>query len=114
MISRPITGSAQCQPTAEPAAPSSTASDVNPSVRASSPSATSAAEPIRRPTTMRYRATTSLPRKPSTAASATALTCAIGTGWASRRTAAYPASADDAVIASTMTIPARSSARPYP
>jgi Virulence factor BrkB len=41
---------------------------VNPSVRACSPSATKAAEPILRPTWIRYRATTSLPVNPITAA----------------------------------------------
>src|SRR5664279_659799 len=45
--------------------------ETGPSVRACKPSATSAAEPIRRPTWMRYRATSSLPAKPITAAAAT-------------------------------------------
>ena len=46
VISRPTIGSAIGQPSAAPPAPSSTASEVKPSVRACSPSATSAAEPI--------------------------------------------------------------------
>ena len=53
VISRPTTGSAQRQPIATPPAPASTASEVNPSVRACRPSATSAAEPIRRPVLIR-------------------------------------------------------------
>ena len=55
-----------------PPAPSSTASEVKPSVRACRPSATSAAEPIRRPTPDAVRATSSLPTKPMTPATATA------------------------------------------
>ena len=72
MIASPTTGSASRQPSATPPAPSSTASEVKPSVRACSPSAISAAEPISRPTRMRYRATHSLPMKPIIAAAATA------------------------------------------
>src|SRR5206468_1638549 len=72
VISRPTTGSAQRQPIATPPAPASTASEVNPSVRACRPSATSAAEPILRPVLIRYLATSSLPAKPSAAAIATA------------------------------------------
>src|SRR5205807_360643 len=53
VMSRPTTGSAQDQPIATPPAPTSTASEVNPSVRACRPSATSAAEPIRRPVLIR-------------------------------------------------------------
>src|SRR5215472_16104489 len=53
VISRPTTGSAHAHPSATPPAPTSTAREVNPSVRACSPSATSAAEPMRRPTRMR-------------------------------------------------------------
>ena len=53
VMSRPTTGSAQRQPIATPPAPASTASEVNPSVRACRPSATSAAEPIRRPVLIR-------------------------------------------------------------
>ncbi len=45
-----MTGSARGQPSPTPIAPSSTARLVKPSVRACSPSATSAAEPMRRPT----------------------------------------------------------------
>ena len=54
VMSSPTAGSAQSHPAATPATPRRTASDVNPSVRACSPSATSAAEPILRPTRMRY------------------------------------------------------------
>ena len=53
VISRPTTGSASGKPSPTPITPSTTASEVNPSVRACSPSATSAAEPIRRPTRIR-------------------------------------------------------------
>ena len=52
-ISRPTIGSASGKPSITPIAPSTTASEVNPSVRACRPSATSAAEPIRRPTRIR-------------------------------------------------------------
>ena len=71
VMSRPTIGSAAGQPRATPAAPTTTASEVSPSVRACSPSATSAAEPIRRPTRIRYSATSSLPAKPMTPAAAT-------------------------------------------
>ena len=87
MITSPTTGSAQSQPTATPPAPSRTASEVKPSVRACSPSATSAAEPILRPTRIRYRATSSLPVNPISAAIATASRSDTGRGWASRVTA---------------------------
>jgi len=53
VMARPMTGSAQDHPRATPPAPSRTARLVNPSVRACSPSATRAAEPMRRPTRMR-------------------------------------------------------------
>ena len=53
VMSSPTMGSASGKPSATPPAPKSTASEVNPSVRACSPSATSAAEPMRRPTRMR-------------------------------------------------------------
>ena len=53
VITSPMIGSACRQPNATPAAPSSTARLVNPSVRACRPSATSAALPIRRPTRIR-------------------------------------------------------------
>ena len=53
MISRPMIGSASGNPASTPTAPITTASEVKPSVRACSPSATSAADPIRRPTRMR-------------------------------------------------------------
>ena len=113
MISRPTTGSAQ-SPIAAPPAPSRTARDVKPSVRACSPSATSAAEPILRPTRIRYRATSSLPANPASAAAATATRFDTGRGWARRVTASYAASAEDAAMTRTITTPARSSARPYP
>lgn len=45
---------------------------MKPSVRACSPSATRAADPILRPTRIRYRATVSFPVKPTGAATATA------------------------------------------
>ena len=53
LISRPTIGSAKGKPSQMPSTPSTTASEVNPSVRAWTPSATSAAEPIRRPTRIR-------------------------------------------------------------
>jgi len=84
VISRPTTGSAQSQPIATPPTPSSTAREVNPSVRACSPSATRAAEPISRPVRIRYRATSSLPVNPITAATATASRLVTGRGCASR------------------------------
>ena len=52
-MSIPATGSAGRHPAATPAAPITTASEVKPSVRACNPSATSAAEPILRPTRIR-------------------------------------------------------------
>ena len=64
----PTIGSARWNPAATPIAPTSTASEVRPSLRAWRPSATSAAEAISRPTRIRYRATSSLSRKPITAA----------------------------------------------
>src|SRR5262249_46248921 len=114
VITRPTTGSARYQPSAAPPAPSRTASEVNPSVRACSPSATSAADPIRRPARIRYPATSSLPANPASAASATATSADTGRGCASLVSACQPASAEDAAISSTITTPARSSARPYP
>jgi len=114
VISRPTAGSAQFQPSATPPAPSSTASEVNPSARACSPSATSAADPIRRPTTIRYLATTSLPANPISAAAATAARLVTGRGWASRSSASAAVSAEDTAMSRTTTIPARSSARPKP
>ena len=47
-MSRPTSGVGQREARATPMAPTTTASEVKPSVRACSPSATSAAEPIRR------------------------------------------------------------------
>lgn len=114
MISSPTTGSAYRQPSALPPAPSSTASEVSPSVRACRPSATSAAEPIRRPVAIRWRATHSLPTHPASAAPATAHRCPTGSGRSSRSTAVHPATSEDAATASTTATPARSSARPYP
>ncbi|CAM62681.1 Hypothetical protein MAB_2600 [Mycobacteroides abscessus ATCC 19977] len=87
MITSPMMGSAKGYPSATPAAPSTTASDVKPSVRAWRPSATRAAEPILRPTRMRYRATSSLPRKPTTPAAATQPNWPICMGWMRRITA---------------------------
>jgi hypothetical protein len=113
-ISRPTTGSAQVQPSAAPPTPTSTPSEVNPSVRACSPSATSAADPIRRPVLMRYRATSSFPAKPSSAASATASRWVTFCGCASRSMATQAAVRELARITSTTATPARSSARPYP
>ena len=113
-MASPATGSAQVQPSAIPPAPASTASEVNPSARACRPSATSAAEPIRRPTVIRYRATSSLPAKPASAAAATAARCETGRGCASRCTETTMATAHDTPITATMATPARSSARPYP
>ena len=52
-ISRPTIGSASGNPASTPTAPATTAREVNPSVRAWIPSATRAAEPIRRPIRMR-------------------------------------------------------------
>jgi hypothetical protein len=53
VIARPTSGSAQFQPSATPPAPASTPSEASPSVRACSPSATSAADPILRPVLIR-------------------------------------------------------------
>jgi hypothetical protein len=53
VISSPTIGSASGKPASTPSAAATTASDVKPSVRACRPSATSAAEPMRRPTRMR-------------------------------------------------------------
>ena len=105
MISSPTTGSAQSQPSATPPTPSSTASEVNPSVRACSPSATRAAEPILRPTRIRYRATSSLPVNPTSAARATAIRLDTGRGWASLVIASTAASADEAAMISTIDHP---------
>lgn len=114
VISSPATGSAHCQPSAAPPAPSRTASEVNPSVRACSPSATSAAEPILRPVAIRYRATSSLPVKPISAAITTAASADTRCGWARRLTASAAVSTEDAAMVPVIAIPARSSARPYP
>src|SRR6266542_486145 len=77
------------------AAPSNTPSEVSPSVRACKPSATSAAEPIRRPVRIRYWAATSLPRNPATAATATQPTFSTSCGCTRRSTASYPVTAAD-------------------
>jgi len=61
----------QAEPEGDPPAPMSTTRLVRPSVRACRPSAISAAEPIRRPTRIRYRATSSWPPNPITEAAAT-------------------------------------------
>jgi hypothetical protein len=70
-MKRPTIGSAAWNPSATPTAPTNTPSEVRPSVRACKPSATSAADPIRRPVRIRYCAATSFPRNPATAAIAT-------------------------------------------
>ena len=53
LMTIPTIGSASRQPAMDPTAAAITARDVSPSVRACSPSATRAAEPMRRPTRMR-------------------------------------------------------------
>lgn len=53
LISRPTIGSAKRKPSQIPITPATTAREVKPSVRAWTPSATSAAEPMRRPTRIR-------------------------------------------------------------
>ena len=53
VMSSPTMGSASGKPAMTPIAPMTTASEVNPSVRACSPSATRAAEPILLPTRIR-------------------------------------------------------------
>ena len=78
VMTSPMIGSAAGQPRATPAAPTTTASEVSPSVRACSPSATSAADPIRLPTRIRYSATTSFPANPMTPATATQPRCSTG------------------------------------
>ena len=83
-MTSPTTGSAQSQPSATPPAPSSTASEVSPSVRACSPSATSAAEPIFRPVRTRYKAASSFPANPASAAAATAIRSDTCRGCSSR------------------------------
>ena len=74
----------QLQPSATPPAPASKAREVSPSVRACSPSASSAAEPILRPARIRHPATTSLPVNPISAAAATAIRSDTGCGWTRR------------------------------
>ena len=111
-ISRPTMGSASGKPSIAPPAPSTTAREVNPSVRACTPSATSAAEPIRRPILIRYIATASLPMNPTMPAASTQPRCARGCGWISRSTDCQAASTADSATTSTMNNPARSSARP--
>ena len=111
-IASPTAGSAQLQPAHAPAAAATTASEVKPSVRACRPSATRAAEPIRRPTRIRYRATSSLPTKPITPAAATAGRWVTVAGCSSRSMPCQAASTADAAMTSTIAMPARSSARP--
>ena len=53
VMTSPISGSARRKPSPTPIAPITTARLVRPSVRACRPSATSAAEPISRPTLIR-------------------------------------------------------------
>src|SRR5262249_58197054 len=85
----PAAGRPGPPPPAPPPAPARTASDVNPSARACSPSATRAAEPIRRPAWIRYRATTSLAANPISAAAPTATSPVTGRGPARRGTAPH-------------------------
>ena len=112
VIASPTTGSAQRQPSAAPPADSNTAAEVIASVRACSPSATSAAEPMRRPVRRRTCAAISLPAAPTSPASATAHRNRTSDGSASRRIDSYPAKTAEARITSTTTMPATSSARP--
>jgi len=85
VISNPTRGSASGNPASTPIAPTTTASEVNPSVRACKPSATRAADPILRPTRIRYTATSSLPAKPIRPAAMTTHTYVTGCGLSSRR-----------------------------
>ena len=71
-MARPAMASARSNPAATPMAPARTPSELRPSVRAWRPSATRAAEPISRPTRIRYWATSSLPAKPTSEAAITA------------------------------------------
>ncbi len=112
VMSRPTTASARSKPAQAASALSTTPREVKPSVRACSPSATSAADPIWRPTVIRYRATSSLPRKPTTPARASSPRWSSGFGSDSRRSASTAATTADAAMTTTTTIPARSSARP--
>jgi hypothetical protein len=86
VMARPTTGSAHLQPSAAPPADSSTASEVSASARACKPSATSAADPIRRPVRMRTWAAISLPAAPTRPAMATAPRNRTSVGSASLRT----------------------------
>ena len=83
-------------------------------MRACNPSATSAADPIRRPTRIRYTATSSLPANPMSPAAATHPRLLTGAGCINRSIASHPAITADSAIIPTMNNPARSSARPYP
>ena len=114
VMASPTTGSARSHPAATPSAPTTTASDVRPSVRAWCPSATRAAEPIFVPTRIRYTATPSLPANPIRPAAITQGSAWMLWGWRSRASASRAATADDAAMITTITMPARSSARPYP
>ena len=117
VMSRPTTGSAQRQPSATPPAPSSTASEVKPSVRACSPSATSAAEPIRRPTRDpvagdRPRCRGSRSRRRRRRRPGASTSAGVEQPVGPPRTPASDRGGGDEHARSTM--PARSSARPYP
>jgi hypothetical protein len=68
-----------------PITPSTTASEVKPSVRECTPSATSAAEPIRRPTRIRWTASSSLPADPISAVARTQPRFVNGCGSRNRR-----------------------------
>ncbi len=61
---------------------------------------------------MRYRATISLPAKPTTAAPATAHKWVTVRGWMSRSIASHAATTDDKAIMAITNNPAKSSARP--
>ena len=65
VIASPTIASARSKPISTPIVAATTPSEVRPSVRACIPSATSAADPMRLPTRIRYCATASLPRNPS-------------------------------------------------
>ena len=97
-----------------PTVATTTPSDASPSVRAWSPSATSAADPILRPTRMRYAATASLPTNPTNPATSTSPVEVTPCGWISRWIASIPATTADTRMNATITSPATSSARWYP
>ena len=85
LITRPTIGSANGKPSHMPITPSTTANEVKPSVRAWTPSATKDADLIRRPTRIRYSATSSLPANPVTPAISTQGRFVTGCGSKNRR-----------------------------